>query len=57
MGEHLADQLILPLALAGEGAAVRGLPPHLAYQYCGGTVLPVTFNLEEARGDGAGYGK
>ncbi|EBF9881342.1 RNA 3'-terminal phosphate cyclase [Salmonella enterica subsp. enterica] len=52
VGEHLADQLILPLALAGEGAfTVARASAHLLTNIAVvERFLPVTFNLEEARG-------
>ncbi|ECM2128945.1 RNA 3'-terminal phosphate cyclase, partial [Salmonella enterica subsp. enterica serovar Agona] len=51
VGEHLADQLILPLALAGEGAfTVARASAHLLTNIAVvERFLPVTFNLEEAR--------
>ncbi|ECG0765240.1 RNA 3'-terminal phosphate cyclase, partial [Salmonella enterica] len=52
VGEHLADQLILPLALAGEGAfTVARASAHLLTNIAVvERFLPVMFNLEEARG-------
>ncbi|EDV5623353.1 RNA 3'-terminal phosphate cyclase [Salmonella enterica] len=51
VGEHLADQLILPLALAGEGAfTVARASAHLLTNIAVvERFLPVTFNLEEAK--------
>jgi RNA 3'-terminal phosphate cyclase (ATP) len=49
VGEHLADQLLIPLALAGSGA-VRTLPPSLHTRTNADVVtrfLPVRFDLRE----------
>ena len=52
VGEYLADQLVIPLALAGEGAfTVAHASPHLLTNIAVvGQFLPVTFSLEEEGG-------